>query len=187
MGFNLNEYEPVEARLTRFWEAYPNGRVLTELQFQDDTRFIVYAAVFTDREDARPAASGYAEERVDNNPKRVNFASALENCETSSIGRALANLGLSPKGARPSLEEMEKVSRTVSRAENEASPAGQLANTLREYSQDAAARKALVVEVVGKEIGSLAELTADEIKNVRIEVARRITEAQAPFISKEQA
>jgi hypothetical protein len=33
----------------------------------------------------------------------------LENCETSAIGRALANAGYAPKGKRPSREEMNKV------------------------------------------------------------------------------
>jgi hypothetical protein len=35
----------------------------------------------------------------------------LENCETSAIGRALANAGYAPKGKRPSREEMTKVVR----------------------------------------------------------------------------
>ena len=35
----------------------------------------------------------------------------MENCETSALGRALANLGLSPRGARPSIEEMGKRAR----------------------------------------------------------------------------
>jgi hypothetical protein len=33
----------------------------------------------------------------------------LENCETSAIGRALANAGYAAKGKRPSREEMSKV------------------------------------------------------------------------------
>jgi hypothetical protein len=33
----------------------------------------------------------------------------LENCETSAIGRALANAGYASKGKRPSREEMSKV------------------------------------------------------------------------------
>jgi len=35
----------------------------------------------------------------------------LENCETSAIGRALANAGYAAKGKRPSREEMGKVAR----------------------------------------------------------------------------
>ena len=41
--------------------------------------------------------------------KGVNSTSALENCETSAIGRALANVGFAAKGKRASREEMAKV------------------------------------------------------------------------------
>jgi hypothetical protein len=37
----------------------------------------------------------------------------LENCETSAIGRALANAGFAAKGKRPSREEMAKVEKPV--------------------------------------------------------------------------
>jgi len=52
-------------------------------------------------------SAGYAEETVTS--RGVNQTSALENCETSAIGRALANAGYAPKGKRPSREEMTKV------------------------------------------------------------------------------
>jgi hypothetical protein len=42
----------------------------------------------------------------------ANKTSALENCETSAIGRALANMGLSGD-QRASREEMAKVQRGV--------------------------------------------------------------------------
>jgi hypothetical protein len=41
----------------------------------------------------------------------VNKLSFVENCATSAIGRALATYAYSPKGKRPSKEEMEKVQR----------------------------------------------------------------------------
>jgi hypothetical protein len=56
-------------------------------------------------------ATGYAEEvRGEGN---VNRTSHVENCETSAIGRALANLGYagSDMTKRPSREEMQKVQR----------------------------------------------------------------------------
>ena len=29
MAFNINDYEPVEVRLAKFWEKFPEGRVYT--------------------------------------------------------------------------------------------------------------------------------------------------------------
>jgi hypothetical protein len=71
------------------------------------TRYIVKAYLFKDAKDSLAWATGYAEETVTN--RGVNQTSALENCETSAIGRALANAGYAPKGKRPSREEMTKV------------------------------------------------------------------------------
>lgn len=107
--FDLSEYETVEQRLSRFWKAHPEGRVLTDLVFHDDRRFIVKAEIYFDRDDMTAVASGYAEEIVGASP--VNRTSALENGETSSIGRALANCGFASEGKRPSRSEMEKVER----------------------------------------------------------------------------
>lgn len=108
--FDLDSYETVESRLTRFWEKYPEGRVLTDLVFHDDRRFVVKAEIYFDRVDMQPVATGYAEEIVGASP--VNKTAALENCETSAIGRALANCGfVSTAGKRPSREEMDKVQR----------------------------------------------------------------------------
>ena len=107
-GFNPDEYIQVDVRLEKFWKDHPKGRVLTELKFHDDRRFIVYAEIYFDRADLTPVASGLAEEIV--GVGMVNKSSALENCETSAIGRALANCGYAG-GKRPSLEEMQKVER----------------------------------------------------------------------------
>lgn len=112
MAFNLADYETVADRLERFWADHPEGKVNTELVHYDDKRFIVKAFVWRDGGDV--SSTGYAEELVGATP--VNKTSALENCETSALGRALANLGYAPKGQRPSQEEMVKV---VSRGETE--------------------------------------------------------------------
>lgn len=109
MGFDLSNYEPVEKRIDRFYATFNNGRIVTELVAHSDQMFIVKAFAYRDAADEQPASTGFAEERVGSNP--VNRQSALENCETSAIGRCLANLNFAPKGARPSLEEMTKTDR----------------------------------------------------------------------------
>ena len=105
--FNLADYEPVEVRLEKFIKDYPAFRISTELEVVEATRYIVKAYLFKDAKDSVAWATGYAEETVTN--RGVNQTSALENCETSAIGRALANAGYAPKGKRPSREEMSKV------------------------------------------------------------------------------
>ena len=105
--FNLADYEPVEVRLEKFIKDYPAFRISTELEVVEATRYIVKAYLFKNAEDGVAWATGYAEETVTS--RGVNQTSALENCETSAIGRALANAGYAPKGKRPSREEMTKV------------------------------------------------------------------------------
>ena len=105
--FNLADYEPVEVRLEKFIKDYPAFRIATELEVVEATRYIVKAYLFKDASDGVAWATGYAEETVTS--RGVNQTSALENCETSAIGRALANAGYAPKGKRPSREEMTKV------------------------------------------------------------------------------
>lgn len=105
--FNLADYEPVEVRLEKFIKDYPDFRIATELEVVEVSRYIVKAYLFKTSQDSIAWATGYAEETV--STRGVNQTSALENCETSAIGRALANAGYAPKGKRPSREEMSKV------------------------------------------------------------------------------
>ncbi len=105
--FNLADYEPVEVRLEKFIKDHPSFRIATELEVVEATRYIVKAYLYKDASDGVAWATGYAEETVTS--RGVNQTSALENCETSAIGRALANAGYAPKGKRPSREEMSKV------------------------------------------------------------------------------
>jgi hypothetical protein len=113
--FNLENYETVEDRLVKFWEQHSDGRILTSIHYYDDTRILVKAEIYFNREDDRPVATGYAEELRGASP--VNRTSHAENAETSAIGRGLANCGYATKGSRPSREEMEKVQRGDSLAE----------------------------------------------------------------------
>jgi hypothetical protein len=105
--FNLADYETVEVRLEKFIKDYPDFRIATELEVVEAARYVVKAYLYKVATDQVSWTTGYAEETI--SERGVNSTSALENCETSAIGRALANAGYAAKGKRPSREEMTKV------------------------------------------------------------------------------
>jgi hypothetical protein len=107
LAFNINDYETVESRLEKFITDFPDFRIDTELVAHTETRFIVRAAIYRTYLDAVPFATGLAYEDI--TERGVNQTSALENCETSAIGRSLAQAGYAAKGKRPSQSEMQKV------------------------------------------------------------------------------
>lgn len=114
-NFNLDSYETVEQRIARFYGDHADGRIITDDVTTEADRaksiWRVKATIFFDAEQqARnlPKATGYAFE-VDGRGM-TQAANALETCETSAIGRALANGGYSGS-KRPSREEMGKAQR----------------------------------------------------------------------------
>ena len=113
MAFDLSQYETVDTRIHKFWgEHKADGRIESRLieVVRDDTgrplQYLMEAQVWIGD---RLAANGFAEEVVGGSP--VNKTSALENCETSAIGRALANAGYSKEKFRASMTEMTKAER----------------------------------------------------------------------------
>lgn len=115
--FNLDDYETVEQRIARFYRDNPDGRIVTSDCTTDADRerktWRVKGSIFLSAEDQKlelVKATGYAFE-VDGT-QGANQTAALENAETSAIGRALANAGYSGN-KRTTREEMEKVSRGV--------------------------------------------------------------------------
>lgn len=104
---NLDNYAPVSDRIAAYWADNPDGRITTRLVVDDGVRVLFHAEVYRKADDFYPMAEGYAEEiRGSSN---VNKTSAIENCETSAIGRALANWRYQASAQRPSREEMSKV------------------------------------------------------------------------------
>jgi hypothetical protein len=109
MAFIPADYEPVDSRIHRFWSEHPDGRIHTEIVLINETEIVIKASIYADRDDTRPVSIDFAQETRNSTP--VNKLSFVENCATSAIGRALATYAYSPKGKRPSKEEMEKVQR----------------------------------------------------------------------------
>jgi len=129
--FNLEDYETVEERLSKFWKDHPEGRIETKLIVNTPTQYIVWSAIYRDSADVQPWATGLAEETVQG--RGVNSTSALENCETSSLGRSLANAGYATKGKRASREEMTKVVKVNEVKATIEQTKAKMANTSGEY------------------------------------------------------
>ena len=107
MAFDLQNYETVEERLVRWWQAYPTAQIVTTMVHYDGKTVVFRAEGMVD---GRVIACGYAEEVHGSSP--VNKTSFVENCETSAIGRMIGNSPIGTKpGARPSRQEMAKVER----------------------------------------------------------------------------
>jgi hypothetical protein len=124
--FNLEDYETVASRITKLYERHAHARIITKNLTTEADRARgtwvvsaeIYLPMFTIWDDAPaqdyPDNSWYLKStglafEIDG-AGMANKTSALENCETSAIGRALANMGLSGD-QRASREEMAKVQR----------------------------------------------------------------------------
>tara|TARA_R110002020_G_scaffold172221_1_gene362474 strand:- start:214 stop:843 length:630 start_codon:yes stop_codon:yes gene_type:complete len=85
------DYIEVNERVKQFHIDYPNGSISTELIEMTD-RFITKTTVVPDVTNAVRMFTGIAYEKEDST--FINKTSALENCETSSVGRALGMMGI---------------------------------------------------------------------------------------------
>jgi len=83
------EYQTVALRVQKFREAHPTWSITTQIEERTDDYVVMSAGIRN--EDERLIATGHAEEY--RKSSQINGTSALENCETSAIGRALAVAG----------------------------------------------------------------------------------------------
>jgi len=163
-SFNLNDYETVETRLARFWTDHPQGQVITEMIINHDGQFMFKATIY--RNDGSLIATGYAEEQV--TTRGVNQTSAAENCETSAIGRALANGSYAAKAKRPSREEMEKVQRGQVVTPPELSPKHTIvkAALTERFPDEPMSRKSYMESVLNREVRGYSDLLPEEIDQI---------------------
>lgn len=83
------EYKTVAYRVQELCTQHPEACITTELVSADESAVVMKAYVTVG---GQTMATGYAEERRD--ASKINRTSALENAETSAVGRALAFFGL---------------------------------------------------------------------------------------------
>jgi hypothetical protein len=108
-NFNIDDYIPVNERLLEFYKRFPEGSIQAEILELDESHVVMKASAYREPHDPRPGV-GHAHE-INDGKHMVNKTSMIENCETSSWGRALAGLGLEVSKAIASREEMKNAKR----------------------------------------------------------------------------
>lgn len=101
------DYVEVKERVKDFHDKYPNGSISTELLHHSDGLWVVKATIVTDVDKPR-VFTGLAQEVESEDYKQVNFSSALENAETSAVGRAMAFLNIGVVDSIASVDEINK-------------------------------------------------------------------------------
>jgi hypothetical protein len=100
-------YVQVSDRVVYFNDAYPNGCINTILVSDvESNRIIIKAMVIPDVKEMDRAFTGYAQEVIGDG--FINKTSALENAETSAVGRALAMMGIGVLDSIASVDEITK-------------------------------------------------------------------------------
>jgi hypothetical protein len=111
-NFDIENYVTVQERIAHFYQDFTDGSIRTFMTNFDGVEVVFEARAFRTPEESAMGVytSGWAHEISGKSP--VNKTSFVENCESSAIGRALANLGYATDANRPSRSEMLKVART---------------------------------------------------------------------------
>src|SRR5919205_3945395 len=123
----FTDYITVAERIEKFYERYPEGRIVTHIVEHDVERgfILMRAEVYRNADDAQPTATGHAYElKTEGYVQRTSY---IEVCETSSVGRALAMAGFEVRRGIASREEMEKAARRAepSREREKSAPPAQ--------------------------------------------------------------
>ena len=100
------EYVLVSDRVLFFNENCPDGSIQTEIVKYENKQIIVKATVFPNSQNPDRKFIGHAQEIEDNG--YINKTSALENAETSAVGRALGMLGIGVLESIASADEIVK-------------------------------------------------------------------------------
>lgn len=107
------EYVPVNERLRYFAEYFKNGSIRTELVSSVEAdNIVIKAIVYPDTENMERYFTGYSQATVGDG--YINKTSALENAETSAVGRALGMMGIGINESVASPDEVEKAIKTES-------------------------------------------------------------------------
>ena len=108
--FDLNSYETVADRVSRFQKLHLSGRIVTKVVSLDNAKgeVLAMAEVYREHEDTQPAGVDYAFGIAATYPQSMRKF-YVEDTVTSAVGRALSLVLDTEK--KPTREDMEKVQR----------------------------------------------------------------------------
>lgn len=108
--FKGKNYVLISDRVNYFNETYPNGSIQTILVSEPNSKLCIFKAIVIPDIKENRIFTGYSQASFDDSKSLVNKTSALENAETSSVGRALALMGI---GVIDSIASMDEINKTT--------------------------------------------------------------------------
>ena len=130
--FNLNDYETVADRVSRFQKLHLGGRIVTTVVSLDNSKgeVLAKAEVFREHEDTQPAGVDYAFGVASTYPQSMRKF-YVEDTVTSAVGRALSLVLDTDK--KPTREDMQKVQAHNEVKANIEQVKAKMADTSKEY------------------------------------------------------
>lgn len=110
IDFKGKKYVLVSDRILFFNENYPQGSIMTEMVSKPEDDMVVIKATIKPSEGQNRAFTGYSQAKWGEG--YINKTSALENAETSAVGRALAFMGIGVIESIASIDEINKAKNT---------------------------------------------------------------------------
>ena len=161
----LRDYVEVNTRIMKFYEKYPEGRILTEILDWKDGVVVMKATVYRDSSDVI-AATGHAYEKEGSS--FINKTSALENCETSCVGRSLAMLGFEIKKSVASKEEVANAMLNQNKESSTGKLSAKQVGRLLAIGLKAGIKEPEIKKVIKSEYGKdkIEDLSKEEYDNV---------------------
>ncbi len=166
------DYVEVNERLKAFWQLCPDGRIVTNILKNENDICVIQAAVFENKEDNNPRATGIAYEKEGST--FINKTSYIENCETSAVGRALGNAGI---GIDTSVASYEEVSNAILNQDNDKKISKTQVEALRMAIENNNLQEVFVLDTLTKyKYYKLEDIKIKDYKNIVDELKKGVNE-----------
>ena len=170
-----NKYMTTAGRIMALHEKFPGQvQILNEILNDDEFKIEMMSTVEITSETGTRKFTGFAREYYEvKTQKDVNFASALENCETSAVGRAIgfAGVGLLLESGFASANEIERIGAKERARESQIKAKKNpdmkaIWELAQEKNVNANELQALMAETLETEVKDSASLTPEQLKKV---------------------